>query len=116
METIQNIYFVAEIHHHPTCRSNTGQPILQGQTIQSTIKIQEDLDKLNQWSSDWQLRFNAPNGAGASQEKVLETTHVEKDLGVHVDNHLKFHNHTNTAVAKSNKILGITKISFANLH
>ena len=94
--------------------------------------MQDDLDKLNQWSSDWLMRYNAdtckvmhlgtrnknydyllkttpPNGAEASQEKILETTNVEKALSVHVDNQLKFRSHTNTVVAKSNKIIGIMK-------
>ncbi len=45
----------------------------------------------------------------------LEQVHQEKDLGVIVDDQLKFHNHTSTAVNKSNQILAIIKKSFMHL-
>ncbi len=45
----------------------------------------------------------------------LEQVHQEKDLGVIVDEQLKFHNHTSAAVNKSNEILAIVKKSFKHL-
>ncbi len=42
----------------------------------------------------------------------LEQVHQEKDLGVIVDDQLKFHAHISTAVNKSNQIQAIIKKSF----
>ena len=38
---------------------------------------------------------------------VLEKTALEKDLGVWMDNKLKFTEHIDKAVAKSNQLLGL---------
>jgi hypothetical protein len=46
---------------------------------------------------------------------VLEVTGIEKDLGVLVDDKLKFQPHTNTAVNKGNRMLGIIRRSFQHL-
>ncbi len=43
---------------------------------------------------------------------MWEQVQQEKDLGVIVDDQLKFHTHTSTAVNKSNQILAIIKKSF----
>ena len=69
-------------------------------------QIQEDLDNLQEWSETWQLRFNAGKckvmhiGKQSEPGKYtmkangkiveLEETVNEKDLGVNVDNKLKF--------------------------
>ena len=45
----------------------------------------------------------------------LEKVDEEKDLGVIVDNELKFHKHTAAAVKKANMKLGMIKKSLANL-
>ena len=42
---------------------------------------------------------------------ILEETTNEKDLGVHVDNELKFHLHSSNAIKKANRILGTIKNS-----
>ncbi len=42
----------------------------------------------------------------------LEQVHQEKDLGVIIDDQLKFRTHTSNAINKSNKILAIIKKSF----
>ena len=44
----------------------------------------------------------------------LEETKVEKDLGVHIDNELKFSEHIHTSVKKANSVLGIIKRNFVN--
>ena len=43
---------------------------------------------------------------------MLEISDNEKDLGVIIDDKLKFHIHTATATKKANQILGIIKKSF----
>ena len=44
----------------------------------------------------------------------LEETELEKDLGLHIDNKLSFHQHVNQGVNKANRILGIIKRTFAS--
>ena len=39
----------------------------------------------------------------------------EKDLGIVVDDHLKFHQQTAAAAAKISQMLAVVKLSFANL-
>ena len=46
----------------------------------------------------------------------LEQVNDEKDLGVLIDDELKFHKHTAAAIKKANGILGIIRNSFALLH
>ena len=43
---------------------------------------------------------------------ILEETELEKDLGVQVDNQLKFSQHVQTKVNKANKVLGCLKHTF----
>ena len=51
-----------------------------------------------------------------SEEKVtLQTSNTEKDLGVEVDNELKFSKHIETQVSKANKILGQIRRTFQYL-
>ena len=45
----------------------------------------------------------------------LEQVSVETDLGVTVDDQLRFHHHTTRCVNKANQMLGIIKTSFENL-
>ena len=90
--------------------------------VQNTM--QSDLTKLEDWSTIWQLPFNANKCKvmhfGKSNPKhiyqlnghELETTDSEKDLGVMVDNNLKFHVHTSFATKKANQILGVIKKTF----
>ena len=46
---------------------------------------------------------------------TLESTSEERDIGVIIDETLKFHRHTATAVKKANTVLGIIKKSFITL-
>ena len=75
-------------------------------------KSQMDLRKLEKWSKKWQLPFNATKckvmhfGYQNLQQTyhlnghALESSHIEKDLRVTIDDNLKFHNHTAKAVKK----------------
>ena len=86
--------------------------------------IQADLTNMEKWSEQWQLPFNASKCKvmhfGTSNEKrkyvlndhQLETSNSEKDLGVFVDNELKFHVHTAAATKKANQIVGVIKRSY----
>jgi hypothetical protein len=90
--------------------------------------LQEDLNKLTQWAAEWQLQFNSSKckilhiGRNNIREKytmdengeprVLETTELEKDLGVQIDPELKFSRHTEIQVNKANRILGMIRRTF----
>ena len=87
-----------------------------------------DLNNLERWSNRWQLHFNAtkckvmhfgyrnPNHAYTLNGHMLEISDNEKDLGVIIDDKLKFHIHTATATKKANQILGIIKKSFLTIY
>lgn len=100
-------------------------------TDNDRAKLQDDIDHLTDWSEDWQLKFNAAKcsvmhlGHGnqhhiyhmrdnEGQDRQLETTVLEKDLGVHVDVKLTFHQHVSTQVGRANRILGMIKRTFAS--
>lgn len=88
--------------------------------------FQEDLNRLTSWSQTWQRTFNVskckvmhvgnPSQKGSYSMEENNNTPVEKDLGVWVDNKLKFVDHVGKAVAKANQILGLICKSFVNLN
>lgn len=98
-------------------------------TAEDRAEIQSDIDKLSRWSEEWQLQFNTAKCStmhfGRSNEKTtyymrdsggvmrdLKESEIEKDLGVHVDNKLSFHQHVDEVVKKANRILGVIKRTF----
>ena len=90
--------------------------------------LQSDLDKMCEWLQRWQLPFNEhkckcmhfgnhnPKMTYMTKNHILETTSAEKDLGVIVDDSLKFHKLTAAEVRKANIIGGIIKKSFVTLN
>ncbi|KAK3099403.1 hypothetical protein FSP39_003853 [Pinctada imbricata] len=90
-------------------------------------KIQQDINNLISWSHSWQLTFNKdkckhlhlgrailPDDYSLS-EQVIGKIEYETDLGVQIDNQLKFQIHINTAVKKANRMLGVIKRNFKHL-
>ena len=93
-------------------------------------KLQDDLNRIQQWSDKWQLRFNSTKckviHLGHDNSKVtytmtndsvevpLEHSIEEKDLGVWTDNKLKFSGHVSHIVAKGSQLLGLIKRSFVH--
>lgn len=90
------------------------------------ITLEADIDALQKWSNKWQLPFNADKckvmhfGSSNPNHKykmgdtpLLEVTE-EKDLGVLVDNKLRFRKQVSAAVAKGNQMLGMIKRSFTS--
>ena len=79
--------------------------------------LQDVLDQLVEWSQLWQLHLNYskckvlhmgnsnPSHSYTMSNVPLTTTAEEKDLGVIMDNELKFHKHTAYAVKKASKML-----------
>ena len=80
-------------------------------------KLQEDIDRTGAWSRTWQLPFNAtkshslhlghgnPRHQYTLDGQILEASEEEKDLGVIVDDRLKFRKHAATAAKKANRTL-----------
>ena len=77
--------------------------------------LQHDLCNLEAWSRKWQLPFNAtkckvlhfgrnnPQHPYTLNNHTLEAVRSEKDLGVMIDDELKFHVHTTYATKKANQ-------------
>jgi hypothetical protein len=94
--------------------------------------LQKDLDTLVEWAQKWQMKFNAGKckvlqlgqrqqnfkyemEAANGESVEIETTSCEKDLGIMIDNELKFSKHVETQVNKANKILGMIRRSFEHM-
>ena len=87
--------------------------------------LQRDLDKLSEWSSTWQLPFNVGKCKSLHIGKQnrrniyemsgtkLDQVREEKDLGVVIDDQLKFHKQTAGVIKKANSVLGVIKRCFA---
>ncbi len=79
--------------------------------IGDEILLQEDLNKLYQWSVKWQLKFNAKkckvmhigskisNADYMMDDTILESVTEEKDLGLLIDDELKFYKHVSAAIS-----------------
>ena len=95
-------------------------------------ELQEDIDKALLWGEIWQMKFNKSKCKAMRIGKdnyikdkytmtceqrttPLEETLLEKDLGVHIDNKLKFSDHINLAAKKTNSILGMIRRSYTYL-
>ena len=102
--------------------------------IFKTVKNEEDhqdlvkdLDNLENWARLWQMKFNVwkckvlhlgrrnPRYEYNMGDQTLETTTEEKDLGVIIDEKLKFDKHTEVQANKANKVLGLLRRSFETL-
>ena len=92
-------------------------------------QLQEDIDRLCQWSKDWLLKFNikkckivsfGPEKFHADYQMMdddgtihqLAREDSEKDLGVLFTNNLNFEKHINNTVNKANTIIGLIKRNF----
>ena len=88
--------------------------------------LQNDIDRLVQWSKDWLLKFNTSkckdvhfgpetNATYKMEEKNITKSDEEKDLGIIIDGKLKFRQHINIQTKKVNQKLGMIKRSFCNM-
>ena len=99
----------------------------------SLTSLKSDLRTLETWAKTMQMKFHPEKckvmHLGRTNPKTtyhmkteeggyheLEEVEVEKDLGVEVDNKLKFSNHIQSKVNKANKVLGCLKYTFKNLN
>ena len=95
------------------CKGITG--------IEDVKTLQEDLDKLSLWSSDWQMEFNTDKcsvvhvGKNKSRpqyslcNKILKPPRKKRDLGIITDDSLKFSEQCNTVVKNANSTLGLIR-------
>ena len=88
--------------------------------------LQSDITKMYQWSNRWLLKFhpqkcvsmrigkqNNPDlNTYYMADQNLEYSSCEKDIGVFIDNKLKFDTHITSKVNKANSILGIVRKTF----
>ena len=86
--------------------------------------LQKDLDELHEWATKWKMSFNVdkctimhmgsgnPKHAYSMNNIRLKETKEQKDLGVLVDNELKFSKHIKNIVARANRMIGLIRISF----
>ena len=93
-------------------------------THADTLILQQDISRLNDWATKWQMQFNEskcitlhigaanPGSHYKMNSVTLESSHSERDLGIIIDSKLKFHQQTAAAVSKANQILGIIRRSF----
>src|SRR5579872_4976179 len=90
-------------------------------SLEDVAALQRDLDSLHEWAADWQMSFNVDKCAvmhvghsnKCNQYKLgnseLKSIVKEKDLGVIIDNTLKFSEQCSTAVKCANRTLGLIK-------
>ena len=96
-------------------------------TNQDKDLLQTDIKLLEEWSAKWQLPFNKdkcklmhvgssnPGFSYQMEGASIAAVTNEKDLGIIIDNSLKFHEQTAAAVARANRILGLIKRAFSIL-
>ena len=94
--------------------------------------IQNDIDKLCQWTIKWLMFFNVdkckilhigkdnPNFDYQMEDKDGNSTNLivvncEKDLGVYVQDNLKFDKHISLTVNRANRLVGLIKRAFSYL-
>jgi ribonucleases P/MRP protein subunit RPP40 len=88
--------------------------------------LQNDLDKLDEWSKKWQMEFNKDKcmvmHVGKSNCKtvyklgdtILKSSTQERDLGIIVDNSIKFTEQCNAAISNANSTLGLIRRTIKN--
>ena len=89
--------------------------------------LQKDLNNVRNWASKWKMEFNVdkckimhlgktnPKHTYTMDGSNLTITTEEKDLGVLVDDKLKFDKHIRGIVNKANRILSLIRIGFTCL-
>ena len=90
---------------------------------QDCLNLQKDLDGLQDWAEKWHLHFHSDKykvlriGHGhpeftytlttSTGAKPLKCSHVKKNLGIQVDDQLKFRQQVQQAVSNTNRLLGV---------
>ncbi len=93
--------------------------------------LQQDLNKMSEWSETWLLKFHPKKCASISIGKhenkwkyhlladnmphAIDTVESIKDIGVTIESNLSFDTHINMKINTANKILGIIRRSYRYL-
>ena len=97
-------------------------------SVDNCTLLQDDLDKLIEWSEKWLLPFNIEKCSvvhyGKNNictpynmaNKEVATEHIMKDLGIIFQDDVKFGDHINKIVAKANSKLGLIRNTFQELN
>ena len=95
-----------------------------------SLTLQSDVNKLEEWSNIWQLKFNPDKCHVLSIGKFsdipyahrymvynteIELVFDEKDLGVVIDSELRFEEHISRKIRVANAIVGQIRRSFSYL-
>lgn len=90
----------------------------------SCKNLQDDLNKLLEWSDEWSIKFNEekckvmhigksnPQFEYKMNGHILQETEIERDLGVIISKDLEWDHHIISATNKANRKLGMIKHSF----
>ena len=99
-------------------------------SLEDCVQLQQNLDSLIKWSSEWSLRVNPEKckvlhlSKGnhdrnyqyhmqvEDTETYLEEMPYQKDLGIFMDNRLSFETHITKSVSKANRMLGLVRRNF----
>ena len=104
-----------------TLYADDSKVIGPANTLEDTSQLQNDLDLLSVWAKSWLLTFNVSkchvlhfghkniNTTYSLYGQLLSPVLEEHDLGVIVDNDLKFSTHTKKAAASASSSLGLIK-------
>ena len=97
-------------------------------TPQDSTELQEDLDKLYEWTKTWMLYFNVtkckvihfgPKNCCYDYRlngQTLTKVETEKDLGIIISHDLKASENVTYHVKKANKMLGLIRRTFSYLN
>jgi len=133
------LLFVIFINDMPECTSNECKLFADDSKLISMVRntrdlsiIQEDIDKLVDWSKNWNLNFNSKKckfmiignksnnlcsnvkffmDNGNSRHEI-EETRTERDLGITINNKLKWNNQIDKAALMANNMISKLKNSF----
>jgi hypothetical protein len=133
------LLFIIYINDLPSCCTNTVKIFADDAKVyarsdrgDAAQTLQNDLDKMQEWSDRWLLRFHPEKchvlklGRIKSEAKYtmsgekdgkaytvqLQESEVERDLGVFVDNSLNFREHVARVTTKANRVVGVMRRSF----
>ncbi len=130
------VLFAVFINDLPDSVTNDIYMFADDTKIYSTIdnvtdseRLQHDLDLMSRWSKQWLLLFHPekckvmrighskvlPQYEYKLDHTPLEYINEETDLGITIDDKLKFSNHIEGKVNKANKIMGLIRRSFKYL-
>ena len=122
------LLFLCFVNDIPDCISSNirlyADDILLYRTINvmdECVKLQDDLNALQQWEERWQMHFNPSKCCYIRlsnkqhlldynyniHNTVLQETNTIEYLGVHIDDKLTWKSHVDTIVAKANSVKGI---------